>query len=77
MVAIVCMSTFVVGVICCGVQSLWLIIRMVVVLLSSLAATLAQWMASTIVLWSVGYARPMPFHLEDCACPMEPIMSRS
>ena len=72
MVATICVSAFVVNGICCGVQSLWLIIRMVVVFVPSLAAIMAQWMASTVVLWSVGYARPMPFHMEDCACPMEP-----
>ena len=34
-------------------------------------------MASVVVLWSVGNARPMSFHLEECACPSEPnIMSR-
>ena len=51
--------------------------RMVAVFVSSLAAILAQWMASTVVLWSVGYARPMPFHLKVCAWPKEPnILSR-
>jgi hypothetical protein len=45
---------------------------MVVVCASSLIVILAQWMASKVVLWSVGYARPIPFHLEDCACPREP-----
>ena len=44
---------------------------------SSLAAILAQWMVSRVVLYSVGYARPIPFHLEDFASPKEPnIMSR-
>ena len=43
----------------------------------SLVAILAQWMAFTVVLWSVGYARPMPFHLKVCVWPMEPnILSR-
>ena len=41
MVASMCMSTFVVSGICCGVQSLWLTMRMVVVFISSLAAILA------------------------------------
>ena len=77
MMAIVWVSTFVVNGICCDVQSLRLTMRMVVVLVSSLAAILAHWMASIVVLWSMGHARPMSFHLEDCACPMEPnIMSR-
>ena len=67
-----CMSAFVVSGICCDVQFLWLIMRLVVVFMSYLAAILTKWMASTIVLWSVGYARPMPFNLEDCAYPMEP-----
>ena len=45
--------------------------------MSSLAAILAQCMASAVVLWYVGNARPIPFHLEDWACPSEPnIMSR-
>ena len=50
MVAIVCMSTFVVIGSCCDVQSLWLSIRMVNVCVSSLAAIRAQWMASSDVL---------------------------
>ena len=45
---------------------------MVMVFMSSLAAILAQCMASTVVLWSVGKARPMPFHLEEWARPSEP-----
>ena len=45
---------------------------MVIVHASSLVAILAQWMASRVVLWSVGYASPIPFHLEDFACPSEP-----
>jgi hypothetical protein len=50
---------------------------MVMVFVSSLAAILAQCMASTVVLWFVGNARPMPFHLEEWACPSDPnIMSR-
>ena len=41
MVASVCMSTFVVSGSCCGVQSLCLTMRMVIVLVSSLVAILA------------------------------------
>lgn len=68
MVAIVCMSTCVVSG-SCDVQSLWLSIRMVIVCVSSLASILAQWMASKVVMWSMEYARPIPFHVEDFACP--------
>ena len=50
MVARVCISPDLVSTICCGVQSLWLIMRMVVVLVSSLDAILAHWMAFTAVL---------------------------
>ena len=71
-VANMCMSALVVSGSCCGVQSLWLAIRMVIVCASSLAAILAQWMASKVVLWSVGNARPSPVHLEDFTCPIEP-----
>jgi hypothetical protein len=72
----VCRHSWLVGFVVCF-QSLWLTIKMVVVFVSSLAAILAKWMAFTVVLWFVGYARPMPFHLEDCACPMKPnILSR-
>ena len=50
---------------------------MVIVCASSLAAILTQWMASRVVQRSVGYARPIPFHLEDFAWPREPnIISR-
>ena len=42
----------------CGVQSLWLTISTVLVCVSSLTAILAQWMASRVVLWSTGNARP-------------------
>ena len=66
------MCTLLVSESCCDVQSLWLIIRMVIVLASSLAAILAQWMAFGVVLWFVGYASPIPFHLEDFVCPSEP-----
>lgn len=45
-----CMSDFVVSESFCVVQSLWLTIKMVIVLRSSLAAILAQWMASDVVL---------------------------
>ena len=45
---------------------------MVVVFGSALVAILAQCKASVVVLWSVGYASPVPFHLEDWACPMDP-----
>ena len=69
MVANMCMLTFVVNVVYCSVQSLWLTIRMVVVFVSSLTAIMAQCMVFTFVLWSVGCARPMPFYMEDCACP--------
>ena len=54
MVAIMCIFLFLVSRICYGVQSLWLIMSMVTVSGSSLAAILAQCMASTVVLWSVG-----------------------
>ena len=70
-VARMCMSGFVSGN-CCGVQSLWFIIRIVVVWVSSLAAILAQWMALRVVLWSVGNANPWPFHLVEFALPNEP-----
>ena len=72
MVAIMCMSSFVVSGSWCGVRSLWLIIRMMLVCASSLAASPTQWMASRVVLWSVGNARRIPFYLEDFACPIEP-----
>jgi hypothetical protein len=50
---------------------------MVVVFGFSLAAILAQWMASVVDFWSGGWARPLPIHLEDVARPVEPnIMSR-
>ena len=39
---------------------------------SSLTTILASWMASKVVLWFVGNARPIPFHLEDFAWPVEP-----
>ena len=42
----------------------------------SFAAILAQCMASRVELWSFGWAMPIPVHLEDFVCPMEPnIMS--
>ena len=72
MVAIMCTSVFVVSGICWDVPSLWLMMKMVVVFGSALVAILAQCMASIVVLWSVGYASPIPCHLEDWACPMEP-----
>jgi hypothetical protein len=43
----VCMFACLVIGICCEVQSLWLIIKMMIIWLSSLAAILAQCMAST------------------------------
>ena len=67
MVASMCISALLVIGSCCGVQSLWLIISMVVVCVCSLAAIRVQWMASNVVLWSVGCANHIPFHLEDCA----------
>ena len=77
MVVMTCISGFVVRGSFCVVQSLWLTIRMVIVCGSSLTAILTQWMASIVVLQSVGKASPTPFHLEDFACPSEPnIMSR-
>lgn len=77
MVTSMCMSTFVVIGNRCDVQSLSLTMSMVIVCASSLVAILAQWMASTVVLWSVGYARPIPFHMEDFVWPKEPnIISR-
>ena len=57
---------------CCGIQSLWSTVNIVLVCVSSLAAILAQWMASRVVLWSGGNAMPIPSHLEDCALPKEP-----
>ena len=45
---------------------------MVSVCVYSLVAILAHWRASTVVLWSMGNARPIPFQWEDFACPMEP-----
>ena len=41
MVVIVCMFAYLVSGSCCGVQSLWLTIRMVIVCASSLVAVLA------------------------------------
>ena len=55
----------------CDVQSLWLTMKMVIACASSLAAIRAQWMASKVVSLSVGYARPIPFHLKDFVCPNE------
>ena len=51
MVTIVCMSGCLLSGIVCGVQSVWLIISIVMVFVSSLAAILAQCMASVVVLW--------------------------
>ena len=77
MVTIVCMSGCLLSGIVCGIQSVWFIINIVMVFVSSLAAILAQCMASVVVLWSVGNARLVPFYLEEWACPSEPnIMSR-
>ena len=45
---------------------------MVIVWASSLVAILAQWMASRDASWSVGYARPIPSHLDDFTWPKEP-----
>ena len=45
---------------------------MVIVCPSFLVAILVQGIASRVVLWSVGYARPIPFHLEDFMCLKEP-----
>ena len=50
MVARVCMSPCAVSWICCEVESLWLFMRMVTVFVFSLAAILAQWIASTVLL---------------------------
>ena len=50
MVARMCMFAFVLIGSCCSVQSLWLTISMVIVCASSLAAILAQWMASKVVM---------------------------
>ena len=50
MVASVCMLALVVSGSCCGAQSLWLTMRMVLVCASSLVAILAHWMASKVVL---------------------------
>lgn len=72
MVARICMFTLLVIGSCCGVHSLWLTIRMVTARASSLAAIRAQWMASRVVLWPMECARPIPSHLEECACPREP-----
>ena len=44
-VVMTCMSVFAVSGSCCGVQSLWFAIRMVIVCASSLASILAQRMA--------------------------------
>jgi hypothetical protein len=75
-VASMCISGFVSGS-CCGVQSLWFIIRIVIVCVSSLVAILAQWRASRVVLWSVGNASPYPVHLANFALPIDPnIISR-
>ena len=65
MVTIVWISGCLLSGIVCDVQSVWLIISMVVVVVSSLAVILAQCMASVVVLWSVGNARPVPFHLAE------------
>ena len=61
MVVIVCMSTLVVSGSCWGVQSIWLIIRMVTICASSLAAILAQWMASRVVFCGL-WGMLVPFH---------------
>ena len=66
------MSMLVVSGSCCGVQSLWLTVSIVLICVSSLAAILAQWMTSRVVLWSRGNAMPIPSHLEDCALPKDP-----
>jgi hypothetical protein len=50
MVVMTCTSGFVVSGRFCVVQSLWLAIRMVTVLESSLEAILAQWRAPSVVL---------------------------
>ena len=57
MIAIMCTSTLLVSGICCDFQSLWLIMGIVVVFGSALLAIRAQCMASTVVLWSVGYVQ--------------------
>ena len=50
---------------------------MVVVLWFSWVAMRAQWMDVMAVLRSRGWARPLPFHFDECASPVEPnIMSR-
>ena len=72
MVTSMCMFVFVVIGSCCDVQSLRLTISMVIVCASSLAAILARWMATRVVFVVCGYARPIPFHLEDFAWPREP-----
>ena len=68
----VCMFADVVIGSCCGVQSLWLAMSMVIVFASSLVGIRAQWMASRVVWQFVGYARLTPVHREDFACPNEP-----
>jgi hypothetical protein len=35
------------------------------------ASILAQWIASRVLLWLVGYARLTPFHLEDLTIHVE------
>lgn len=77
MVAMVCTSMYSINLICCDDQSFWLIMRFVMFLSVSLATMCAQCMASIVVLWSVGWARPRHVHLDDFACPGElKIMSR-
>ena len=53
-------------------QSRELTIRMVVMLVSSSIAIMAQCIALKIVLWSVGWANMIPFHLVVWARAIDP-----
>ena len=72
MVAIVYMFVCHVIGICYELQSLWLLIRLMIVWLSSLAAIMAQCMGSRVELWSLNKASPTPNQRDDFVCPMEP-----
>lgn len=64
MVVNTCMSMRCVSGSCCWVHSLWLTIRITLVLVSFLAVILANCMASKVVCWSVGRANPF----RGCGC---------
>lgn len=65
MVMILCVSSYLTR----GVSSSWLSMMMVIVLLFSLAAILAQWNAFMAELCLVAWASPMPSHFDELARP--------